>query len=170
MSKHNRLQSAQNDVHAANDKQAQYLLEEITRKFDEQNNQQRNKRMIYEFEKETIMKSENDKEPIIRIGFYTSKGKCELNYRDEKTAEGALSALFSVGFEPIETRLYQDESTFEKRIVLNNKSEKIGTWILRHGVYYCSQCESPNYNMAEYEFYCPNCGAKMLIKKEGDSG
>lgn len=79
--------------------------------------------MIYKFKKETILKSENDKEPIIRIGFYTSKGKCELNYRDEKTSEGALSALFSVGFEPIETRLYQDESTFEKRIVLNNKSE-----------------------------------------------
>lgn len=33
----NRLQSAQNDVQSANDKQAQYLLEEISKKFDEQN-------------------------------------------------------------------------------------------------------------------------------------
>lgn len=33
----NREQSAHNDVQAANDKQAKYLLEEITRKFDEQN-------------------------------------------------------------------------------------------------------------------------------------
>lgn len=33
----NRLQSAQNDVQAANDKQAHYLLQEINRRFDEQN-------------------------------------------------------------------------------------------------------------------------------------
>lgn len=33
----NREQSAHNDVSAANDKQAQYLLTEIYKKFDEQN-------------------------------------------------------------------------------------------------------------------------------------
>lgn len=33
----NRLQSAQNDVQMANDRQAKYLLEEINRRFDEQN-------------------------------------------------------------------------------------------------------------------------------------
>ena len=33
----NRLQSAQNDVQAANDRQAEYLLDEINRRFDEQN-------------------------------------------------------------------------------------------------------------------------------------
>ena len=33
----NRLQSAQNDVQSANDKQAQFLLNEINKKFDEQN-------------------------------------------------------------------------------------------------------------------------------------
>ena len=33
----NRLQSAHNDVQSANDKQAKFLLEEISRKFDEQN-------------------------------------------------------------------------------------------------------------------------------------
>lgn len=33
----NREQSAHNDVQMANDKQAKYLLEEITRKFNEQN-------------------------------------------------------------------------------------------------------------------------------------
>lgn len=33
----NREQSAHNDVSSANDKQAQYLLTEIYRKFDEQN-------------------------------------------------------------------------------------------------------------------------------------
>lgn len=33
----NREQSRQNDVSAANDKQAEYLLEELGRKFDEQN-------------------------------------------------------------------------------------------------------------------------------------
>ena len=33
----NRQQSAQNDVSAANDKQAKYLLEELGRKFNEQN-------------------------------------------------------------------------------------------------------------------------------------
>lgn len=33
----NREQSAHNDVSAANDKQAQYLLSELGRKFDEQN-------------------------------------------------------------------------------------------------------------------------------------
>lgn len=33
----NREQSAHNDVSAANDKQAQYLLSELTKKFDEQN-------------------------------------------------------------------------------------------------------------------------------------
>ena len=33
----NRQQSTHNDVTAANDKQAQFLLEEISRKFDEQN-------------------------------------------------------------------------------------------------------------------------------------
>lgn len=33
----NRQQSEHNDVQAANDKQAQYLLEELGRKFDEQN-------------------------------------------------------------------------------------------------------------------------------------
>lgn len=33
----NREQSAHNDVSAANDKQAAYLLEELGRKFDEQN-------------------------------------------------------------------------------------------------------------------------------------
>lgn len=34
----NRAQSAQNDVSAANDKQAKFLLEELGRKFEEQNN------------------------------------------------------------------------------------------------------------------------------------
>lgn len=33
----NRSQSAANDVSAANDKQAQYLLQELGRKFEEQN-------------------------------------------------------------------------------------------------------------------------------------
>lgn len=33
----NREQSKQNDVQAANDQQAQYLLQEINRRFDEQN-------------------------------------------------------------------------------------------------------------------------------------
>lgn len=33
----NRQQSAHNDVQAANDKQAHYLLQEINRRFDEQN-------------------------------------------------------------------------------------------------------------------------------------
>lgn len=33
----NRQQSAHNNVSAANDKQAQYLLEELDRKFEEQN-------------------------------------------------------------------------------------------------------------------------------------
>lgn len=33
----NRQQSAQNDVSAANDRQAQYLLEELGRRFEEQN-------------------------------------------------------------------------------------------------------------------------------------
>ena len=33
----NRLQSAQNDVQSANDRQAEYLLDEINRRFDEQN-------------------------------------------------------------------------------------------------------------------------------------
>lgn len=33
----NRQQSAQNNVSAANDKQAQYLLEELGRRFEEQN-------------------------------------------------------------------------------------------------------------------------------------
>lgn len=33
----NRQQSAQNDVQAANDTQAEYLLNEINRRFDEQN-------------------------------------------------------------------------------------------------------------------------------------
>lgn len=33
----NRIQSAHNDVQAANDVQAKYLLEEINRRFDEQN-------------------------------------------------------------------------------------------------------------------------------------
>ena len=33
----NRQQSAQNDVAAANDKQAKYLLEELSRRFEEQN-------------------------------------------------------------------------------------------------------------------------------------
>lgn len=33
----NRLQSAQNDVQVANDKQASYLLQEINRQFQEQN-------------------------------------------------------------------------------------------------------------------------------------
>ena len=33
----NELQSAHNDVQAANDKQAHYLLQEINRRFDEQN-------------------------------------------------------------------------------------------------------------------------------------
>lgn len=33
----NREQSAHNDVQAANDKQAQFLLEELTKKFQEQN-------------------------------------------------------------------------------------------------------------------------------------
>ena len=32
----NRLQSSQNDVQAANDRQAEYLLNEINRRFDEQ--------------------------------------------------------------------------------------------------------------------------------------
>ena len=33
----NRMQSAHNDVQAANDAQAEYLLNEINRRFDEQN-------------------------------------------------------------------------------------------------------------------------------------
>ena len=33
----NRMQSAQNDVQVANDRQAEYLLNEINRRFDEQN-------------------------------------------------------------------------------------------------------------------------------------
>ena len=33
----NRIQSAHNDVQIANDKQAEYLLKEINRQFDEQN-------------------------------------------------------------------------------------------------------------------------------------
>lgn len=33
----NREQSRQNDVQSANDKQAKYLIEELGRKFDEQN-------------------------------------------------------------------------------------------------------------------------------------
>ena len=33
----NREQSRQNDVSAANDRQAKYLLEELSRKFEEQN-------------------------------------------------------------------------------------------------------------------------------------
>lgn len=33
----NRVQTAQNDVNAANDAQAEYLLSEINRRFDEQN-------------------------------------------------------------------------------------------------------------------------------------
>ena len=33
----NRLQSAHNDVQTANDRQAEYLLNEINRRFDEQN-------------------------------------------------------------------------------------------------------------------------------------
>ena len=33
----NRIQSAHNDVQIANDKQAEYLLNEINRQFDEQN-------------------------------------------------------------------------------------------------------------------------------------
>lgn len=33
----NRAQSAHNDVQAANDKQSHYLLQEINRRFDEQN-------------------------------------------------------------------------------------------------------------------------------------
>ena len=33
----NRQQTAHNDVRTANDKQAQYLLQELGRKFDEQN-------------------------------------------------------------------------------------------------------------------------------------
>lgn len=33
----NREQSRQNDVQSANDKQAKYLLEELSRKFEEQN-------------------------------------------------------------------------------------------------------------------------------------
>lgn len=33
----NRAQSAQNDVSAANDKQAKYLMEEFGRRFEEQN-------------------------------------------------------------------------------------------------------------------------------------
>lgn len=33
----NRQQSKQNDVQSANDKQAKYLLEELSKKFDEQN-------------------------------------------------------------------------------------------------------------------------------------
>lgn len=33
----NRQQSEQNDVNAANDRQAKYLLEELNKKFDEQN-------------------------------------------------------------------------------------------------------------------------------------
>lgn len=33
----NRQQSAQNDVSAANDKQAKYLMEELGRRFEEQN-------------------------------------------------------------------------------------------------------------------------------------
>ena len=33
----NRIQTAQNDVNASNDAQAEYLLSEINRRFDEQN-------------------------------------------------------------------------------------------------------------------------------------
>ena len=40
------MQSAQNDVQSANDKQAQFLLEEINKKFDEQN------RILAELKKE----------------------------------------------------------------------------------------------------------------------
>lgn len=46
----NRAQSAHNDVQAANDKQAAYLLEEINRRFDEQNKMI--KRLIELMEKE----------------------------------------------------------------------------------------------------------------------
>ena len=52
----NRLQSAQNDVQMANDKQAKYLLEEINRRFDEQNE------MLRSMQKELdILREELDK-------------------------------------------------------------------------------------------------------------
>lgn len=44
----NRIQSAQNDVQAANDRQAHYLLQEINRRFDEQNNILEEQNMILE--------------------------------------------------------------------------------------------------------------------------
>ena len=54
--KENRLQSAQNDVQAANDRQAEYLLNEINRRFYEQNE------MLRSMQKELdILREELDK-------------------------------------------------------------------------------------------------------------
>lgn len=49
----NRSQSAANDVSAANDKQAQYLLQELGRKFDEQNTMLRTILEVLKSEKPT---------------------------------------------------------------------------------------------------------------------
>lgn len=56
----NRLQSAQNDVQTANDKQAKYLLEEITRKFDEQNKILVEQNVMLSEIKELLNKSEKE--------------------------------------------------------------------------------------------------------------
>lgn len=49
----NRAQSAANDVSAANDEQAQYLLQELGRKFDEQNDMLRTILEVLQSEKPT---------------------------------------------------------------------------------------------------------------------
>lgn len=49
----NRQQTAHNDVSAANDKQAQYLLQELGRKFDEQNDMLRTILEVLQNEKPT---------------------------------------------------------------------------------------------------------------------
>lgn len=49
----NRQQTAHNDVIAANDKQAQYLLQELGRKFDEQNTMLRTILEVLQSEKPT---------------------------------------------------------------------------------------------------------------------
>jgi hypothetical protein len=50
----NRQQSAQNDVQAANDRQAQFLLQELNKKFEEQN------QMLNQIL--TILKGENNEQ------------------------------------------------------------------------------------------------------------
>lgn len=49
----NRQQTSHNDVSAANDKQAQYLLQELGRKFDEQNDMLRTILEVVQSEKPT---------------------------------------------------------------------------------------------------------------------